>query len=80
MVKVSVNKWGNSKGIRLPKTVTEALNINIYDNLELEIKDDSIILSKPKNEITIEEMFKDYDANPFQADIQEFEPTGNEKW
>jgi len=79
-MKVSVNKWGNSKGIRLPKAVTESLDINVYDHLELEIKDSSIILSKPKKEITIEEMFKDYHAGSFQADIQEFEPTGEEKW
>ena len=37
MMKVSVNKWGNSKGIRLPKAVTEALDIDVYDYLELEI-------------------------------------------
>lgn len=79
-MKVSVNKWGNSKGIRLPKTVTETLNIQIYDNLDLEIKNGQIILSKPNNEITVEELFKDYDVESFHADIQKFEPTGNERW
>lgn len=80
MIKVSVNKWGNSKGIRLPKTVTESLDIDENDSLNLEIKNNSIILSKPKREITIEELFKDYKGGSFQADIQEFEPMGDEKW
>ena len=80
MIKVSVNKWGNSKGIRLPKTVTESLDIDENDSLNLKIKNNSIILSKPKREITIEELFKDYKGGSFQADIQEFEPMGDEKW
>lgn len=79
-MKVSVNKWGNSKGIRLPKIVAETLDIHIYDSLELEIKNDQIILSKPNNETTIEEMFKDYNIDSFQAEVQSFEPTGNEEW
>jgi len=62
------------------KTVTEALSINQKDNLKSEIKDETVILSKPKNEITIEEMFKDYKGGSFQAEIQEFEPKGKEKW
>ena len=80
MMKVSVNRWGNSKGIRLPKAVTEALDIEENDSLNIEIKDGAVILSKPKKEITIEEMFKDYKGGSFQAEIQEFEPEGNEKW
>lgn len=80
MMKVSVNRWGNSKGIRLPKAVTEALDIEENDSLNIEIKDGAVILSKPKKEITIEEMFKDYKGGSFQAEIQEFEPKGNEKW
>lgn len=80
MMKVSVNRWGNSKGIRLPKAVTEALEIEENDSLNIEIKDGAVILSKPKNEITIEEMFKDYKGGSFQAEIQEFEPEDNEKW
>lgn len=80
MMKVSVNKWGNSKGIRLPKAVTEALDIEENDSLNIEIKDGAVVLSKQKKEITIEEMFKDYKGGSFQAEIQEFEPEGNEKW
>ena len=80
MVKVNVNKWGNGKGIRLPKVVTESLDIKDNDTLEIKVKDNAIILSKPKNEIMIEEMFKAYKWASFQANIQEFEPAGNEKW
>lgn len=79
-MKVSVNKWGNSKGVRLPKSVTESLGIDYNDSLKIEIKDNAIILRKPKNETTIEELFKNYKGGSFQSEIQEFEPIGNEKW
>lgn len=80
MLTVSVNKWGNSKGIRLPKSVTESLEIKDNDSLNVEIKDGAVVLTKQKKEITIEELFKDYKGGSFQTDLQEFESLGNEKW
>jgi len=43
---ISVVQIGNSKGIRLPKTVLEQCDIN--DKLDMEIKDNEIIL-RPVN-------------------------------
>lgn len=80
MMKVSVSKWGNSNAIRLPKTITDSLNISSKDSLNIEIKNDTIILSKLKEELTIEELFKEYNGGSFKTNLQEFEPTGNEKW
>lgn len=45
---VSVVAIGNSKGIRLPKTILEQLNIS--DKLDLEVENQQIIL-KPVNSV-----------------------------
>jgi antitoxin MazE len=45
---VSVVAIGNSKGIRLPKTILEQLNVS--DKLDLEVENQQIIL-KPVNSI-----------------------------
>mgnify|MGYP000537546285 CR=1 FL=1 len=34
----------------------------------------------PEEELTIEELFKDYEGEPFTSELIEFESTGHEKW
>lgn len=34
----------------------------------------------PIEELTIEKMFEEYEGEPFQSKLTEFEPEGNEKW
>jgi antitoxin MazE len=46
-VKVTVAKWGNSTAVRLPKSVSEDLNLEAGVQLDLVIKDGGILLSLP---------------------------------
>lgn len=48
MLTVSVSKWGNSKWIKLPKSVTESLEIQDNDSLNVEIKGEAMNLTKLK--------------------------------
>ena len=43
---VAVKKWGNSQGIRIPKTVLNQLDMHISDELEMSVVGNSIILKK----------------------------------
>jgi len=45
-MEVQIISIGNSKGIRLPKTILEKYNLD--DKLELEMKDDCIVLKPLK--------------------------------
>ena len=42
----TVQKWGNSQGIRIPKSVLEALGIRENDRVELLQEKDSITIKK----------------------------------
>mgnify|MGYP006286234199 FL=1 len=44
-VKAKVVRIGNSKGIRIPKTILEQCHIN--DEVELETRDDCLIIKSP---------------------------------
>lgn len=46
MIKTKISKWGNSQGIRLPKTLLEKVGINDFN-------DSSVKLSVDKNNDTI---------------------------
>ncbi|MBC1517172.1 AbrB/MazE/SpoVT family DNA-binding domain-containing protein [Listeria immobilis] len=80
MTTVSIKKWGNSKAVRLPNNILNALDIHEDDNLKIEVVENQMILTKTTADLTIEDLFANYDGEPFYTKLQEFEPTGDEKW
>ncbi|KXA31358.1 SpoVT/AbrB-like protein [Peptoniphilus harei] len=44
---IKIKKWGNSQGIILPKLVLDSLGFGVDDDLDLEIQNNKIVLSKP---------------------------------
>ena len=80
MIKLPVKQWGNSHAIRLPKSLLEALEVEKDDELNVEVMNHSIVLTKAKKEVTFEELFKDYNNETFTTELQHFSPIGNEKW
>ncbi|EAE4446738.1 AbrB/MazE/SpoVT family DNA-binding domain-containing protein, partial [Listeria monocytogenes] len=46
MTTVSVKKWGNSKAVRLPNNLLNALDIKENDDLQVEVINNQMILTK----------------------------------
>lgn len=83
MTNLTINKWGNSSGVRLPKTILDALNVNIGEELQVTVHGTTVILEKAiqKNEeLSFEQLFENYSGEKFESDIVLFESSGNEKW
>lgn len=79
----TIQKWGNSQGIRIPKAYLDALGMMENDQVELSRVGDNIMISKIKKEteLTLDEIFKDYNGEA-NAD-EEFDwgsPVGREVW
>ena len=83
---ITILQWGNSRALRLSAALANMLNFNVDDKLQLNVElneatgEKSLIIGKYRSPQTIEELFKDYNGKPFQAEIQEFTPIGNELW
>lgn len=84
---LTVAKWGNGRGIRLPQAILNLLSIDIGDELLLEVKDDKIILTpaKTKKVETLKDLFADYTGPSYQElfademkDWESMEPVGKE--
>lgn len=80
MIKLPVKQWGNSHAIRLPKSLLEALEVEKDDELNVEVMNHSIVLTKAEKEVTFEELFKGYNKETFTTELQHFSPIENEKW
>lgn len=76
-----IQKWGNSDGIRIPSSILKSLNIKTNDILNIEQKDDKIIISVPKKKkISLEDRFKEYHGKNLAKEFSWDENVGREIW
>ncbi len=79
----SIQKWGNSQGIRIPKYLLDAAKLTISDKIEIRAESDKLIIEKaaPISEHkTIKELFAGYDGKYTPQEIDWGERTGEEVW
>ena len=79
---ISISKWGNSQGLRIPKEIIEALNINIGDKVRLFIEKNRLVLEpvKKKKKYNISELVEKIPDN-YSKEAEHFsEPMGKEIW
>ena len=78
----SVNKWGSSLGIRLPKEFTDLFNIKHKSNVKMEMKNGVLLVMpvtemrkrKPLAQILAEERDKgEWDGTPAEITIEDSE-------
>lgn len=76
-----IKTWGNSRGVRLSKDILESIGARPDDFLDIEIKNDSIVLSKAFKHRTLEERAVEFDGKI--GPYNEFEwndPVGRKQW
>jgi len=74
----TIQKWGNSHGIRIPKIMLEQLNIKENEEIDLKIENESIVVKKTYRRKTIEELFEGYESEYEPINIDWGEPVGRE--
>lgn len=75
---VAVRPWGNSQGIRIPKSILDKLNISTSDVLQIGIENDAIVLKKTFKHKSFEERVAEYDGEISICDFDWGEPIGKE--
>lgn len=78
-MELQVGKWGNSLGIRLPKHITEQLDLNSQDKLICKVEQGRLILEpiqKPKYKL--EDLLANVEET--SEEISWGSPQGEEAW
>lgn len=79
-MQATIQKWGNSQGIRIPKAFLEALGMAENDVVELDRFDDNIVIRKVKKrtKLTLNDIFNNDEdmAEKFDWGV----PVGKEVW
>ena len=81
-MQATIQKWGNSQGIRIPKAFLEAVGLTENDCVELERVDDSIVIRKaiPSKKVTLDEIFAGYSESYVAEELDWGESVGREVW
>lgn len=81
-MQATIQKWGNSQGIRIPKAFLEAVGMGENDLVEINRDDDNIVITKIKEKkgLTLEDIFKDYDGEYVAEEFDWGSPVGREVW
>ena len=78
-----VQRWGNSQGLRFPKTVLTEAQIDVGDEVQISVEDGRIIVEpvrKIRGKYTIEELVAQLPEEPQTEEADWGEQTGNEVW
>ncbi len=75
----TVQKWGNSQAIRLPKGVLEAASLHENDRVEINAENDCIIIKRTnKKHKTLEERLSGYNGDYKCSEWETEKPQGKE--
>ena len=62
IMEARIQKWGNSDGIRIPRSILKSLNLKTNDKVDLIQEKDKIIISQPQRKHkTLEERFAEFE-------------------
>ena len=75
---VALRAWGNSQGIRIPKSIIDRLDLKVSDVLDIEIENDAIVLRKQFVHKSFEDRLKEYNGKISVCDFDWGEPKGRE--
>jgi len=77
----TINKWGNSLGLRLPKAYCEKLRLADGDEVPLALEEDRIIIAAPVEGYTLRARMKAWDGTRLESEeIDWGKPVGREIW
>jgi antitoxin MazE len=75
---ITVKKWGNSLGVRIPKIIARDLNLKDGSTVEIEDSNGTIIISPRKN--TLKELLEGINEANIHREIDFGESSGREIW
>ena len=77
----TIQKWGNSQGIRIPKAILDTVKWTENEKIILVVDNEKIIMEKAKKtRKNIKELFADYDGEYEPIEIEWGEVKGEEIW
>ena len=76
----TVQKWGNSLAIRIPKNITKDTRVSEGSNIDIMVENGNIVLSPGKKEYSLKELLKNITIENIHSELSTGDQTGGEIW
>jgi len=74
----TIQKWGNSQAVRLPKVILEMADMGENDKVELRAENGKIVITPVKKHKTLKERVAEYKGDYGCSEWDTGKPTGKE--
>jgi antitoxin MazE len=80
-MKSQISRWGNSLAVKIPKSITESLNLKAKDRVIFSVDEGKIVLEPIEvlEELSLDELLAEVNEPP-EAEVDWGKPMGNEIW
>ncbi|MCA9358917.1 AbrB/MazE/SpoVT family DNA-binding domain-containing protein [Candidatus Kaiserbacteria bacterium] len=79
-MKTKIQKWGNSLGVRLPKSIAEQKSLREGLGVSVVIKDGQIVIEPAQEDVTLESLLADVLIDNLHNETEWSDARGNEIW
>lgn len=76
----TIQKWGNSQGIRIPKLLLELVKWSENEQINVKAENGKLIIEKAEERKNIKELFEEFDGEYEKVDMDWGNPVGEEIW
>ena len=83
MLHINIVKWGNSLGLRIPKSLANRLNVQVGDTLEIAPTDEGLLLKKPpqsQKSYVLSEILDSFVPSSTHSEVDFGPKQGREVW
>jgi antitoxin MazE len=74
----TIQRWGNSQAVRLPKAILEKSSLKENDKVEIRVQDGNLIIIPVKKHLTLKERIAEYHGDSGCSEWDTGKPTGKE--
>lgn len=74
----SIQKWGNSQGVRIPKAILEKASLKENDRVEILVEDGILVIRPVKRRVSLAERIAEYQGEYKPSEWETGKPVGKE--
>lgn len=82
-MQTKIQKWGNSQGLRIPKTVLDEIQLSVGDKVHVYSHEGKIIIEpvkRIKGKVSLKSLVKKIPENYKTEEVDWGRPLGKEEW
>ena len=79
-VYTTIQKWGNSQAVRIPKAILEIVDLCENDRVEIKVQDGNLLIIPIKKRKTLADRIAEYKGDYQCKEWDTGKPSGKESW